>query len=123
CAGDVGDKSSPDRWHRQSDRGGASSRRPPNRGSEFRWLAVRSRRQLGQKRDRSARLFTPSALRESLAAIRHLEQAVTQSATVDGAVLRYGFLYGAPERAAFPRRGAQVPAATQIPPPARRRRR
>lgn len=49
----------------------------------------------------------PAALREALAAIKHLEQAVTQSADVDGAALRYGFLYGPPQRVAG--MGAIVP--------------
>jgi nucleoside-diphosphate-sugar epimerase len=39
----------------------------------------------------------PAALRESLEAIEHLEQVVTQSPNVDGAALRYGFLYGPPD--------------------------
>ena len=36
----------------------------------------------------------PSAQRESLAAIRHLERVVTGAAELDGVVLRYGAFYG-----------------------------
>ena len=36
----------------------------------------------------------PSAMRQSLGAIRHLEQAVTHAEGLEGIVLRYGTLYG-----------------------------
>jgi nucleoside-diphosphate-sugar epimerase len=49
----------------------------------------------------------PDAMRESLAAIRHLEDAVTGAEWTEGIVLRYGGFYG-PGTSLSPEGGAQV---------------
>ena len=68
--------------------------RAPLRGAELCGLAVRPRRRAGQGRDRPLDPDLPRALRTTLAAIRHLEQAVTGIGWGEGLVLRYGGFYG-----------------------------
>src|SRR3954470_4490207 len=50
----------------------------------------------------------PAVMREGLAAIRHLEQAVTAASWTDGVVLRYGWFYGPGTSVALDPPGSQI---------------
>ena len=82
-----------DDGNREPARRGTRLGRETVRRPELHRLAERPRGRPGQVGGRSARSDPPAAQTASLAAIRFLEQAVLD-APLEGAVLRYGGLYG-----------------------------
>ena len=57
-------------------------------------MGVRAQRRAGEERGGPARTNPPREMRETLAAIRHLEEAVLGAEWTEGIVLRYGAFYG-----------------------------
>ena len=86
------DQPAADRGHRHAAGRGARGGRAPVRRPELRPLPLRTRGRAGQDRGRPARPGPAARTRETIAAMRHLDEAVTAAG---GIALRYGGFYGA----------------------------